>query len=137
MQRDFQQPRERATQAKADQRMRHHKVPCSTLFFATLFRLDSFPADEKLVPDELVRTCAIVTGSKWHDIGVLLGISLADLDEVGDSTSGAVSRMFKVLDLWRKVEGSPTVGKLLLWFDQVGVNRRAIERKFDELYGHH
>ncbi|XP_065845194.1 putative ankyrin repeat protein RF_0381 isoform X2 [Oscarella lobularis] len=130
MQRDFQQPRERATQ-----RIRHHEVPCSTLFFATRFRLDSFPADDELVPDELVKACAIVTGSKWEDIGMLLGISDSDLDDVRGSTT--LARMIKVLDLWRKREESPTVGKLLRWFEQVDVNRRAIERKFDELYGRH
>ncbi|XP_065845230.1 ankyrin repeat domain-containing protein 18A-like [Oscarella lobularis] len=117
IQRDVQQPRERATQAKADQH--------------------SFPADDELVPDELVKACAIVTGSKWEDIGMLLGISDSNLDDIRGSTSSSLARMIKVLDLWRKREGSPTVRKLLGWFEQVDVNRRAIERKFDELDRHH
>ena len=101
------------------------------------FRLDSFPADDELVPDELVKACAIVTGSKWEDIGMLLGISDSNLDDIRGSTSSSLARMIKVLDLWRKREGSPTVRKLLGWFEQVDVNRRAIERKFDELDRHH
>ena len=83
-----------------------------------------------------MRTCAATKASKWEDIGVLLGISSDDLDEIRDSTRSKVSRMFKVLESWsKKAEHAPTVGKLLARFKQVGVSRRAINTKFEELYG--
>ncbi|XP_065838537.1 death-associated protein kinase dapk-1-like isoform X2 [Oscarella lobularis] len=97
---------------------------------------DSFPSDDELVPDDLMRTCAATKASKWEDIGVLLGISSDDIDEIRDSTRSKVSRMFKVLESWsKKAENAPTVGKLLARFKQVGVSRRAINTKFEELYG--
>ena len=81
-----------------------------------------------------MRACAAVKGSRWEDVGVLLGISLDDLQEIGDSTRGFVSRMFKVLKSWSEKADSPTVGKLLKWFEEVGVNRRHIKMKFKELF---
>ena len=82
-----------------------------------------------------MRACAAVKASKWEDIGVLLGISSDDLDEIRDSTPSKVSRMFKVLESWKKQDPSPTVGKLLARSKQVGVSRRAIVAKYEELYG--
>ena len=97
--------------------------------------LDIFPSDHEVVPDDVMRSCAAVKGSKWEEIGVLLGISLDNLKEIGDSTSSVVIRMFKVLKSWTERAKSPTVGKLLKLFEEVGVNRRLIKMKFDELYG--
>ena len=88
-----------------------------------------------MVPDDVMRACAAVKGSKWEDIGVFLGINSDDLEEIRDSTRSVVSRMFKVLKSWSEQAKSPTVGKLLRWFEEVGVNRRLIKTKFNELYG--
>ena len=81
-----------------------------------------------------MRTCAAVKGSKWEDIGVFL-IDSDDLEVIHDSTRSVVSRMMKVLKSWREWKKSPTVGKLLKWFEEVGVNRELIKTKFGELYG--
>ncbi|XP_065838981.1 death-associated protein kinase 1-like isoform X2 [Oscarella lobularis] len=98
---------------------------------------DSFPSDDELVPDDVMRACAAVKGSKWEDISVFLGISLDTLQEIRDSTPSVVLRMFKVLKSWSEKANSPTVGKLLKWFEEVGVNRRLIKMKFEEHYGRH
>ena len=82
-----------------------------------------------------MRTCAVLKGSKWEEIGVVLGIDLEDLEEIGNSTRSNVTRMFKVLKSWSERAKSPTVGKLLKWFEEVGVNRTLIKTKFNELYG--
>ena len=71
---------------------------------------------------------------QWEDIGVFL-IDSDDLEVIHDSTRSVVSRMMKVLKSWREREKSPTVGKLLKWFEEVGVNRELIKTKFGELYG--
>ena len=84
-----------------------------------------------------MRACAAVKGSKWEDISVFLGISLDTLQEIRDSTPSVVLRMFKVLKSWSEKANSPTVGKLLKWFEEVGVNRRLIKMKFEEHYGRH
>ena len=83
-----------------------------------------------------MRTCAFIDASKWEDIAVLLGISSGEVEAVRNSTPRDVPRMLKILEAWKnQAESSPTVGKLLAWFKQVGISGRAIRRKFDELYG--
>ena len=96
-------------------------------------RLHAFSSEHHLVPDDLLRACAAVKASKWEEITVFLGID--DLDEIREFSSSNVTRMFKVLKSWSERAKSPTVGKLLKWFEEVGVNRRLIIMKFEELYG--
>ena len=91
----------------------------------------AFPADEDFVSIELIRACAAVKGSKWEEVGVYL-LSVDDLDEICKSYGGNNVRMVRVLESWNTAK-SPTVGQLLKWFEQVGVNRSYIERKYDEL----
>ena len=79
-----------------------------------------------------MRTCAAFKGSKWEDIGIYL-ISLEDLDDIRKSYGGNGVHMFKVLESWNTAE-SPNVGELLKWFEEVGVNRNHIKRKYEELY---
>ena len=56
--------------------------------------LDSFPLTiDELVPQNLLRTCAFVKESKWEEIGVVFGIGLDDVEEIGDSTSSNVARI--------------------------------------------
>ena len=80
-----------------------------------------------------MRACAALKGSKWEEIGGFL-ITLDNLDEIRRSYahSGNVVRMLKVLDLWNTAK-SPTVGQLLMLFEEVGVNRCHIRRKYEEL----
>ena len=91
----------------------------------------AFPADEDLVSIELIRACAALKGSKWEEVGVFL-ISMDHLDEIRKLYGGNTVRMVSVLESWSTAK-SPTVGQLLKWFEQVGVNRSHIERKYDEL----
>ena len=78
-----------------------------------------------------MRACAAVKGSKWEEIGVLL-IGSEDLDDIRKAYGGNLVRMFQVLESWNTAK-SPTVGQLLMWFEEVGVNRCHIKRKYDEL----
>ena len=103
----------------------------SCLFFNYFFS-GAFPADDELVSLDLLRACAAVKGSKWEDIGVFL-IGSDDLDDIRRAYGGNVVRMFKVLESWNMAK-SPSVGQLLAWFEEVGVNRSHIERKYNELY---
>ncbi|XP_065830441.1 death-associated protein kinase dapk-1-like isoform X2 [Oscarella lobularis] len=93
----------------------------------------TFPADEESITVNLMRACAALKGSKWEEIGGFL-ITLDNLDEIRRSYahSGNVVRMLKVLDLWNTAK-SPTVGQLLMLFEEVGVNRCHIRRKYEEL----
>ena len=78
--------------------------------------------------------CSRVKGSLWEDIGACIGIDLNAIDEIRDITRSNTLRMKKVLDLWNAAE-SPTVGELLRWFKEVGVNRTVIKTKYEDLYG--
>ena len=69
-------------------------------------------------------------GSKWEDIGIFL-ISPEVLEEIRKSYGGNGVRMFKILEAWNMAE-SPTVGQLLGNFEEVGVNRCHIIKKYEE-----
>ena len=79
-----------------------------------------------------MRACATRAASKWEEMGILLDVQ--DLDEIRERYRGIMPRMFKVLELWKMREQSPTVGKLLRWFQEVGVSRYAIKSKYEELF---
>ena len=81
---------------------------------------------------KLIQACAAVQGSKWEAISIYICPNA--LDDIRKSYGGNEVLMFKVLEAW-KLEKSPTVGELLKWFKQVGVNRRTIEDKYEELFG--
>ncbi|XP_065841535.1 putative mitogen-activated protein kinase kinase kinase 7-like isoform X2 [Oscarella lobularis] len=92
----------------------------------------AFPANEDIVSENLMRACATRAASKWEEMGILLDVQ--DLDEIRERYRGIMPRMFKVLELWKMREQSPTVGKLLRWFQEVGVSRYAIKSKYEELF---
>ncbi|XP_065838518.1 heat shock 70 kDa protein 12A-like isoform X2 [Oscarella lobularis] len=92
----------------------------------------SFPADDEEVSQDLIRACAFVKPSKWDEFGLSLGVSLADINEIGESTNSHISRMFRVLESWRLAKW-PTVGQLLAKFETFRVNRQAIESEFKKL----
>ena len=94
--------------------------------------LGSFPADDEEVSQDLIRACAFVKPSKWDEFGLSLGVSLADINEIGESTNSHISRMFRVLESWRLAKW-PTVGQLLAKFETFRVNRQAIESEFKKL----
>ena len=68
------------------------------------------------------------------DIGTFL-ISPDEIEYIRDFAPTNSARMFKVLESWSKGAKSPTVGRLLRWFEQVDVSQRAIKIKYEELYG--
>ena len=96
------------------------------------FLLGAFPANEELVSEDLIRVCAAVRGSKWEEVGIFL-VSVEDLDEIRKAYGGNAIRMFRVLEAW-KMRVSPTVGELLRWFEEVGVNRVHIKKKYEQLF---
>ena len=96
--------------------------------------LDSFPFEQDLVPDDLLRACAAVKASNHMGRDQRFP-GIDNLDEIRDYSRSNAARMFKVLKSWSKRAKSPTVGKLLKWFEEVGINRRLIIMKFEELYG--
>ena len=69
-------------------------------------------------------------GSKWEEIGIFL-ISSEALEQIRKSYGGDSVRMFKILEAWNMAE-SPTVGQLLGHFEEVGVNRCHIIKKYEE-----
>ncbi|XP_065839980.1 receptor-interacting serine/threonine-protein kinase 4-like isoform X2 [Oscarella lobularis] len=89
-------------------------------------------AHEETVSNDLMKACAAVGGSKWEDIAIALGISLDERKYVRDLTCTDFSRMFMVLEFWKKQTVSPTVGQLLYWFNEFGINRRSIEEKLQQ-----
>ena len=91
-----------------------------------------FSAHEETVSNDLMKACAAVGGSKWEDIAIALGISLDERKYVRDLTCTDFSRMFMVLEFWKKQTVSPTVGQLLYWFNEFGINRRSIEEKLQQ-----
>ena len=93
----------------------------------------SFPADNDSVSVDLVKTCAVVAPTKWEEIGYLL-TDLNTVEEIRERTNGNVPRMIKVLETWKLRAKTPTVRKLLKWFEEVGVAREAIKKKYLELY---
>ena len=95
--------------------------------------LGGFPAIEAVVSVDVMRTCANVKGSKWEEIGAYL-IELEEIEEIRELTRSNVLRMMKVLESWKLKTERPTVGKVLNWFEQVGVNRQVIVMKYLELY---
>ncbi|XP_065839213.1 death-associated protein kinase 1-like isoform X2 [Oscarella lobularis] len=96
----------------------------------------SFPADDEPVSDALMKACASIDGSKWETLAIDLDISLNDRTNIGEFTRDNFARMFKVLELWKKQSRSSTVGQLLRSFREfIGISRRAIEKKFNELSG--
>ena len=102
-------------------------------FYVQLFLLlGSFPADDKLVSEDLIRACAFVKPSKWDAFGVAFGASDADLKEISKFDSLA-TRLFMVLEAWR-IAKWPTVGQLLSKCKILGVSRQAIESRFKEMY---
>ena len=92
-----------------------------------------FPSNDELISDDLMKTCACVQGSKWEAIGSLL-IDLDALEEIREITRDNTLRMMKVLKGWQLKTERATVGRLLKWFEQVGINERAIKMKYSELY---
>ena len=93
----------------------------------------SFPNDDELVPDALMRAFAAVSPSKWEELGIFLDIALTNLDEFRECTGSNFVRMFRVLESWKKASKSPTVRQLLSKFELIGVCREAIRRKFEEM----
>ena len=81
---------------------------------------------------KLMQACAVLKGSKWEEIAVYLCPDA--LDDIRKSHGGNVVFMFKVLETW-KLAKSRTVGELMKWFKQVGVDRSNIEEKYVELFG--
>ena len=75
--------------------------------------------------DDLMRACAAVDGK------ILLLHALGISNDVRNLTRGSFSRMLKVLEVWRK-QAVSTVGQLLRWFNEFGINRRSIEEKFQQ-----
>ncbi|XP_065839084.1 death-associated protein kinase 1-like [Oscarella lobularis] len=92
-----------------------------------------FPTDNDSVSADLVKTCAVVAPTKWEEIGYLL-TDLNTVEEIRERTNGNVPRMIKVLETWKLRAKTPTVRKLLKWFEEVGVAREAIKKKYLELY---
>ncbi|XP_065839216.1 death-associated protein kinase 1-like isoform X2 [Oscarella lobularis] len=95
-----------------------------------------FPADDEPVSNALMKACASIDGSKWETLAIALDISLNDRKDIGEFTRENFSRMFKVLELWKKQSTSSTVGQLLCAFREFcDISRRAIKKKFNELSG--
>ena len=104
--------------------------------FSIILYLGSFPADDEPVSNALMKACASIDGSKWETLAIALDISLNDRKDIGEFTRENFSRMFKVLELWKKQSTSSTVGQLLCAFREFcDISRRAIKKKFNELSG--
>ena len=96
-------------------------------FSIILYLLGCFPSDDEPVSDALMKACAAVDGSKWEALAIALDISLNDRTNIGEFTRDNFSRMFKVLELWKKQSRSSTAGQLLRSFREFcGISRRAI-----------
>ena len=89
----------------------------------------AFPADEKLVSIDLIRTCAVVASSKWEAVGYLL-IYSNTVEQIRERTHDNIPRMMKVLESWKLRTTKPTVRDLLKCFERVGINRREIETQY-------
>ncbi|XP_065845813.1 uncharacterized protein [Oscarella lobularis] len=94
---------------------------------------DSFPGDDELLTDQVITACSRVRGSLWEEIGACV-IDLDAIKQIRDDTRSHPLRMKMVFDSWKTAK-SPTVGELLHWFEEVGVNRTVIKTKYKDLYG--
>ena len=92
-----------------------------------------FPGDEDQLSDKLMATCSLVCPLHWEDIAACTGIDRNTIKEIRKGTDKNVLRMKEVLHVW-KTAASPTVRELLRWLKEVGVSRKAIEDKFQDLY---
>ncbi|XP_065842926.1 death-associated protein kinase 1-like isoform X2 [Oscarella lobularis] len=93
----------------------------------------SFPADDDPVSDSLLKACAAVDGTDLDDMCMFFDIGDDDLHDICEKTKGIVARRFKALKLWKKREKAPKVSLLLGLFDQVGVGRHVIQKKYEQL----
>ncbi|XP_065839231.1 death-associated protein kinase 1-like isoform X3 [Oscarella lobularis] len=91
----------------------------------------TFPADDDLLSEDLIKACAAVKGSKWEEIGCLL-LSFEKVEDIRKPYGGNFVHMIKVLEAWNTAK-SPTVGQLLAAFEAVGVNGCHIKKKYEEL----
>ena len=98
-----------------------------------IFYLAFFPTDEAQVSDDLIKACALVKGSLWENLGVS-SIDKNDLQYIREHIRHDYARMVEVLKLWNDAE-SLTVGQLLGWFEEFGVNRSVIKSKYESLCG--
>ena len=80
-----------------------------------------------------MRACAALVGMKWEEMCIFL-LSLKDLDEIRERYRSDLTRMFRVLEVWKMREKSPTVSNLLGWFAEAGVSRRAIQHRYEEMF---
>ena len=94
---------------------------------------NQFPDDDELLSDKVITACSRVRGSLWEEIGACI-TDLNAIKQIREDTRSNTLRMKMVLDSW-KTATQPTVGELLRWFEEVGVNRRVIKMKYEDLYG--
>ena len=101
-------------------------VSCVYLYFLV------FPCEDDSVPHELVVACSLVAPEKWESIALWLGLSDSERIEIESSSRVLKVRMQTAIEKGMQKRTEPTVKWLLRVFDQEGVARRVIEKRYLE-----